>query len=192
MLGDRRIASKNALNQEPTSENSVPDFDFKRRNIFRAIIFIIITFFSLPWVFAIVGVYISDIPGLNLIFLGAQPYDGHPSVHLGRHHGTDAYFFAVFAIVLSVSLDSEYYLKQKISRSVVAGTIAFLSMYAVISGLEDGLNEQLLKRGIDVIIQPFFAWAYSSTLSWIIVACISVLVIILWFFISSKKERNST
>ena len=192
MLGDRKIASKKAREQSLPSEFTPPKLNFRKRNISRLVLLAVITFFSLPWILAIVGIYVSNVPGLNLIFLGAQSIDGHPAVHLGRHHGADAYFFAVFAIIMSVSLDSPYYLKTKISRSIIAGAIAFMSMYAIIAGFEDGLNEQLLKRGIDVIIYPFFAEAYSSTISWVIIAMISFLVIILWFFIAAHKERIST
>jgi hypothetical protein len=190
MLGDRKFVSKQVRNNELMKETTLQETNHKKRNVIRIILLGVITFFSLPWIFSMVGIYISDIPGLNLIFLGAQPYNGHPSVHLGRHHGTTAYLFAVYAIILSVSLDSQYNLKNKFSRSVIAGLIAFLSMYAFIAGLEDGLNEQLLKRGIEPFLLPFLAEAYGGTVSWIIVAIISVVFLLLWFIISLKKKRN--
>ena len=181
LLGDRLLASKQAKLQELPSDFTPPSFDFKRRNLIRIILIGIITFLSLPWILALIGIYISDVPGLNLIFLGAQPYHGLPSVHLGRHHGTTAYIFAVYAIIFSMTLDSEYYLKNIYARSLMAGGIVFLSLYAFIAGVEDGMNEQLVKRGIDTVIYPYIQYAYGYPLVWVIVAVSSLIFMIIWY-----------
>ena len=188
LLGDRLLASKQAKSQELPSDFTPPSFDFKRRNLIRIILIGIITFLSLPWILALIGIYISDVPGLNLIFLGAQPYHGLPSVHLGRHHGTNAYIFAVYAIVFSMTLDSEYYLKNIYTRSIMAGGIIYLSLYAFIAGVEDGMNEQLVKRGIDTVIYPYIQYAYGFTLIWVIVAVSSLMFMIIWYKMALRKQ----
>ena len=192
LLGDRYLTTKKSREQtESDSITSSVSFNFKRRNIARVLLAGIITFFSLPWILAIVGVYISDVPILSTIFLGRQPYpypDGLPSVHLGAHHGWDAYLFSIFAIVGSISLDSKYYLKNRAGRSVIAGGITFLSLYAFFAGLEDGINEQLLKRGLEVAIYEFFEQAYSSMFFYPLLAIVAVSFAIIWNIVARKND----
>ena len=47
----------------------------------------VLAFLALPWIFAEVGLYIGDVPGLASIFRSKQIFEGHASVHLGEHHG---------------------------------------------------------------------------------------------------------
>jgi len=191
MLGDRNLARKKAREQQIPSDFTPPVLNFKKRNSLRIISIGLILFFSLPWVFALVGIFISDIPILNLIFLGAQEYHGLPSVHLGSHHGTWAYQYAIIAVVLTMSLDSPYYLKNTLSRSIVAGGIVFLAGYAIVNGLEDGLNEQVLKRGIELISYDIIKAIYSNEIAFYsVLAGISILTIITWYRIASKKEKT--
>jgi len=192
MLGDRYLAGKEAKFQErDKSEFDVPSLEFRKRNLLRLIIFGIIIFISLPWILALVGIYASDIPGLSAIFLGRQPYPdmyGYPSVHLGVHHGWDAYLFAVMAIIASISLDSRYYLKNNKIRSIVAGGIAFFILYTVIAGTEDFLNEQIIKRGIETPIYYFFNALYTSPFRYPVTGIIAVLFALFWYYYFSKSE----
>ena len=193
VVGDRRIANKNIRSQEPLSSDfTPPELNFKKLNIARVIMTIVILFFSLPWILALFGVFISDVPVLNLIFLGRQPYGSKllPSVHLGTHHGTWAYQFGIIAILFTKFLDSKYYLKDVRARSIIAGGIVFLAGYAVINGLEDGFNEQVMKRGIDLIAYDVVGAIYSSPLFYPILAGIALFVIMLWYKFARKKERE--
>jgi hypothetical protein len=192
LLGDRYLATKKSREQTGAdSSTSLTSFNFKRRNIARLLLAGIITFFSLPWILAIVGVYISDVPLISAIFLGRQPYpypNGLPSVHLGAHHGWDAYIFSIFAIVGSISLDSKYYLKNKAFRSIIAGGIVFLSLYAFFAGFEDGINEQLLKRGLKVPVYEFFEEAYSSVFFYPLIAITAISCAIFWYYFARNND----
>ncbi len=191
LLRDRNIARKSARDQQIPSNFIPPDFKFKKRNILRLISIALILFFSLPWIFALVGIYISDIPGLGLIFLGKQPSDGLPSVHLGTHHGLWACQFAIIAIILTILLDSPYYLKNKLSRSIIVGMIVFLAGFAIINGLEDGLNEQVWNRGINLVTYDIIYAIYSMEVAFYsVLGIIAVITIILWYRSASKKEKT--
>ena len=190
LLGDRHLAKKEAVEQQFPSNFRTHVFKFKKRKILRKISIAIILFFSLPWVFALVGIYVTDIPGVGSIFLGSQSFDGLPAVHLGTHHGTWAFQFAIIAILLTISLDSRYYLKNKVSRSLLAGLIVFLAGFSIINGLEDGLNEQLLNRGIDLFIYDVVFSIYSNEIIFYpVLGMIGVMTIVLWYSIANKKEK---
>jgi len=187
-LGDRSAVRKNLRAQkEPLSGFIEPSFNFKKRNIVRITLLITVFFFSLPWITALVGVYIDYIPGLNFIFLGSQPYNGLPSVHLGEHHGFGGFLFLTMAIVLSFSLDSNYYVKNKFARSLIAGGIAVMGLYGFIGAIEDGMNEQLLKRGIDLPIYHFFKDLYHWDFLYPALAIIGLTTLFLWYYFSAKK-----
>ena len=67
----------------------------------------VIVFFSLPWVWAELGFYVSDAPVLGSIFIAEEvkpSLSGEPSlhtVHLGHHHGMDGAFLGLAALALS-------------------------------------------------------------------------------------------
>ncbi len=183
ILRDRKIARLRVKEVKMNSEKPV-QLSNKKRNMIRSVIFVVATMICLPWILALVGVYISDIPGLNLIYLGRQPYTGEnnmPSVHLGEHHGWDGYLFVLMALVASILLDNRYNLKHQLGRSIMAGGCAFFAIYAFFAIPEDFLNEQLMKRGFEVPIHAFFAQVYSSILFYPIVAGIAIGVLLVWY-----------
>ncbi len=128
------------------------DRALQKTDYIRIILLIVAFFFALPWLFAIHGIFISDIPILNLIFLGRQPgilgtnfFDYiYPSVHLGLHHGTDGYLHISYAILLSILI---FKMKNPIIRNVSIFGMGFLASYGLIAYLEDIFHEQILKRG---------------------------------------------
>jgi hypothetical protein len=63
----------------------------------------LLVFLSLPWVFAVLGFFVGDVPGLGAIFLSDEykPAGASlPVVHLGDHHGLDAALLAISALLL--------------------------------------------------------------------------------------------
>lgn len=101
--------------------------------------FIVVTFVSLPWIFAMFGIYISDyIP----IFAGRQLYHGFPMVHLGVHHGLDGYLIVV---LLPLVFKTVRRFKLKHLKIFTFGMVAGF-IWGVYLLLEDGINEQLFKR----------------------------------------------
>ena len=126
-------------------------------------------FFSIPWLLAIVGVYVSDIPLLNLIFLGQQSYEGHPAVHLGDHHGFGGWFFVTTVWILMYSRILDKIQKNWIKKFVVFA-LAFILYYGLIQVFEDGFNEQLAKRGILIGIYLYVGFHYLYQLQFLIPA----------------------
>ena len=64
---------------------------------------------ALPWIFANVGVYVGDVPGLSQVFMSKKilPEPGHPhlhAVHLGNHEGLDGWLLAATALGLRRAL----------------------------------------------------------------------------------------
>ena len=64
---------------------------------------------GIPWLFAHVGIYVGDVPGLRAIFMSKKiiPEAGHPhlhAVHLGNHEGLDGILLAATALALSRQL----------------------------------------------------------------------------------------
>ena len=64
---------------------------------------------GLPWLFAHIGVYVGDVPGLRAIYMSKTiiPEAGHPhlhAVHLGNHEGLDGILLVATALGLSRQL----------------------------------------------------------------------------------------
>ncbi|MFW9905431.1 MAG: hypothetical protein ACFFFH_13910 [Candidatus Thorarchaeota archaeon] len=111
----------------------------------------LVTFFSLPWIFAQLGFYISDFPILGIIFWARQStlQEQEPkypnAVHIGTHHGTEGFLIIVFLWIttlwiLPVILDN----RVRQSLGVITG---FGFGYAIYNAAEDFLTEQIYKRG---------------------------------------------
>jgi len=104
---------------------------------------------ALPWIFANLGFYVGDIPGLHAVFMSKKilPEPGHPTlraVHLGNHEGLDGWLLAVTALILRPCLAR---MRATRLRSILAGYLALLLCYGVMVSANDGWNEQLVKRG---------------------------------------------
>ena len=82
--------------------------------------------------------------------------------NLGSIHGYNAFVFALMAIVISTSLDTEYNVKNGFIRYCIICTILFLTFYAIIAGIEDFLNQQVINRGIDTPIYIVFNVLYNG------------------------------
>jgi hypothetical protein len=104
---------------------------------------------ALPWIFANIGIYVGDIPGLGRIFMSKQilPEPGHPhlhAVHLGNHEGLDGWLLAATALGLRRALP---HMRPTRLRPVLGGYLALLLGYGVMVAANDGWNEQIVKRG---------------------------------------------
>ncbi len=103
---------------------------------------------ALPWWFAELGFYVSDVPWLGEVFLASEvvPEPGHPdlrAVHLGRHHGTDGVLFALAALVLSRVPPR---MTRRRLRVALAAYLSLMLVYGLANALEDFWLEQLVKR----------------------------------------------
>src|SRR5439155_968590 len=104
---------------------------------------------ALPWIFANVGVYVGDVPGLSAIFMSKQilPEPGHPhlhAVHLGNHEGLDGILLAATALAMRRVLPR---MRATRLRGLLGVYLALLLAYGVMVAANDGWNEQLVKRG---------------------------------------------
>jgi hypothetical protein len=149
-----------------------------------------VTFASLPWILAAVGISVSDVPWLSGIFLGREEYQGHPAVHLGAHHGWDGWLFVTLALAGSALLDGRRNLRGRLSRALVAAGCALMFSYGVVAGAEDFVNEQLLKRGIEVALYPLLSRTYSSPWYPPATAAIGLAAGIAWFAIDPPRPRR--
>jgi hypothetical protein len=159
-----------------------PTRPFGRADLVRALAAAALLLVGLPWVFAELGFYVSDVPVLDRTFLAKEVVPstgGEPSlhaVHLGRHHGMDGVLLAISALVLSRLP------RQMASRWQVVALSAYLALmlvYGLANALQDFWTEQLVKRGtvsvrIPSLIRPDASWAWAAMLGTTLLICLAV------------------
>jgi len=123
----------------------------------------VLAFLALPWIFAEVGLYIGDVPGLASIFRSKQVFEGHASVHLGEHHGLQGLLLVVTALLLSRELPR---MTPTRLRGALAAYLALMIPYGVGNMANDGWNEQIVERGwaswqIPDMLRPGVNWAWG-------------------------------
>jgi hypothetical protein len=104
---------------------------------------------GIPWILANAGFNAGDVPGLRSIFMSKQilPEPGHPNlhaVHLGNHEGIDGILLAATALALRRVLPQ---MRATRLRGVLGFYLALMLPYGFLVALNDGWNEQLVKRG---------------------------------------------
>jgi hypothetical protein len=132
----------------------------------------IIVFAALPWVWAELGFYVSDAPVLGRIFiaeevkpsLGAEP--SLHTVHLGHHHGMDGTLLALAALALS---RVPARMPSRGEGAALALYVSLMLVYGLANALQDGWNEQLVKRGtvdakLPSMIRPDLSPAWGGIL----------------------------
>ncbi|MHA1378692.1 MAG: hypothetical protein ACTSRG_09950 [Candidatus Helarchaeota archaeon] len=164
---------------------------WQRSDYIRVIMLGLVIFFGLPWLFAIHGVFISDIPGLNSIFLGSQrgvlgtnPFDYlYPSVHLGTHHGLDGLLFIIYAVVYSILV---FVMKNSKIRNFLIFAIGILASYGLVAYLEDFFHEQIIKRGYIPSIWYIIKFLYDYSIYFGLLFGFCIWIIFYYY------ERNTT
>jgi hypothetical protein len=121
----------------------------------RIAVAVVLGLFALPWLFAEVGFYT---PGH--VFLAKQQYQGEASVHLGEHHGFEGYLLVLTALLLSRQLPNMRH------PTALAAYLSLMIPYGVGNMLNDGWNEQIVKRGwttwkIPGVLQPGLTWMWG-------------------------------
>ena len=157
-----------------------PSRPFGRADLVRALGAVALLLVGLPWVFAELGFYVSDVPVLRRIFLAEEiipSTGGEPSlhaVHLGRHHGMDGVLLAISALVLSrVPCQLGW-------RTVaLSAYLALMLVYGLANALQDFWTEQLVKRGtvsvkIPSLIRPDASWAWAAMVGATLLICLAV------------------
>jgi hypothetical protein len=157
-----------------------PTHPFDRADLLRGLAVSALLVIGLPWVFAELGFYVSDVPVLGRIFLAEEmtpSAGGEPSlraVHLGRHHGMDGVLLAISALALSRvprRLPSGW-------RAVALGAyLSLMLVYGLANALQDFWTEQLVKRGtvsvaIPSLIRPAASWAWAAIVVVALLICL--------------------
>lgn len=132
----------------------------------RIVVAALLAFAALPWIFAEVGVYIGDIPGLSSIFRSKQVFEGHPAVHLGEHHGLQGFLLVVTALLLSRELPR---MRTAWLRTGLAAYLSLMIPYGIGNMANDGWLEQIVKRGwtsweFPDMIRPGLTWIWGVTI----------------------------
>lgn len=158
-----------------------------RVDVMRFVLFGLLVFISIPWLLAVQGIYVSDIPILNLLFLGRQhgilgmsPMDYiRPAVHLGTHHGFTGFIFLSYAILFSIMV---FEMKRPVTRGIGTLGVGFLTFYGASALLEDFILEQIIKRGY---LSPFYypiKFLYDNVILFSLIFAINVLALGLLYF----------
>jgi hypothetical protein len=132
----------------------------------RIVVAAVLAFLALPWIFAEVGLYIGDVPGLASIFRSKQVFEGHRSVHLGEHHGLQGLLLVVTALLLSRELPR---MSPTRLRTALAVYLSVMIPYGVANMANDGWNEQIVERGwtdweVPDMLRPGLTWAWGVTI----------------------------
>jgi hypothetical protein len=133
---------------------------------------VVLVFAALPWIWAELGFYVDDAPVVGDLFIAEQvkpSLGGEPSlhaVHLGHHHGLDGILLALGALLLS-RVPSR--MPRKGEGTALAAYVALLLTYGLANALQDGWNEQLVKRGtsgskLPSVIRPDLSAAWLGIL----------------------------
>jgi hypothetical protein len=162
------------------SEGVGPGRRFGRSDLVRVALAAALLLAGLPWIFAELGFYVSDVPLLGRIFLAEEivPSLGdEPSlhaVHLGRHHGMDGVLLAFAALLLSRVVGD---MPSRLQRAGLTAYLSLMFVYGVANALQDFWLEQLVKRGttsleIPSMIRPDGSWAWAALLAAAALICL--------------------
>jgi hypothetical protein len=154
-----------------------------RLDLLRAVAVGALLLAALPWIFAELGFYVSDVPLLGRIFLAEEVTPspgGEPSlhaVHLGRHHGMDGVLLAVAALLLSRVVKD---MSSRTQRVALAAYLSLMGIYGLANAVQDFWLEQLVKRGttslvIPSLIRPDLSWAWGAMLVAALIICLAAL-----------------
>ena len=104
---------------------------------------------GIPWILSNAGFYAGDVPGLRSVFMSKQilPEPGHPTlhaVHLGNHEGIDGILLAATALALRRVLPQ---MRPTRLRTALSAYLALVLPYGLLVAVNDGWNEQIVKRG---------------------------------------------
>lgn len=112
----------------------------------RCAIAVILIVAGLPWVLADLGVYVSDLPLLDNLFMSKEipARETLRAVHLGHHHGMDGLVLALMGLLLGPRLVT---VSHDQIRQSLSWYLPLMVTYGVANMLNDLWLEQLVKRG---------------------------------------------
>lgn len=137
----------------------------------------VVAVISVPWLFAELGLYADDVPGLGSLVYAQEvtPEPGQPqlrAVHLGHHHGTDGALLALVALALSRQLGR---IARPRLRLATTAYLSLMLVYGLWNAVQDFWLEQLVKRGT-VSVEIPSALRPSLSLAWLVLLAGAVAV----------------
>ena len=147
----------------------------------RVLLALAFVLWSIPWIWAAFGSYVSGTPVLGQLFRARQPTPGEPglaSVHLGLHEGLAGTQMVLVALLLSRTLRTLG--ARPRLRAAVSCYLALLLCYGAVVAANDGWNEQLVKRGLVGFQLPYLL-VPSVGPGWAGLLVAALLVHLLWF-----------
>ena len=103
---------------------------------------------------------------LGSIFRSKELFEGHPSVHLGEHHGLQGLLLVVTALLLSRELPR---MRATRLRTGLAAYLSLMIPYGIGNMANDAWLEQVVKRGwtdwrIPGMLRPELTWIWGVTI----------------------------
>jgi len=146
---------------------------FQRSDWLRIAVAVVLVVAALPWIWAELGYYVNDAPVVGEPFIAEQikpSLGGEPSlhaVHLGHHHGLDGILLGLASLLLS---RVPARMPRSREATALAIYVALLLTYGLANALQDGWNEQLVKRGtvdskLPDVIRPSLSPAWAGILA---------------------------
>jgi hypothetical protein len=153
----------------------------------RTVAVVVLVALALPWILALIGVYVGDLPLVGSWFMSKEMVgsDTLPAVHLGDHHGFTGVLFAVSAIILSRVLPS---IATRWLRRLLAGFVSLMLVYGLTNAAQDFWGEQLVKRGTTTVEFPSVLLP-SLTPAW---GLIILGTLIVWAVLARFTSRDRT
>jgi hypothetical protein len=113
----------------------------------------VLVFLSLPWIFANLGFYVSDVPLLGALFMAREIPAGATlaAVHLGDHHGINGVTFFLAGLWLSRELPR---IGPALLRGATAAYLSLMLVYGAFIAAQDFWLEQVVKRGWTTVEIP--------------------------------------
>jgi hypothetical protein len=150
-------------------------------DVVRVVLAVPVLLWSVPWLFAAFGSYASDAPLIGHLYRAHEPTPGEPglaSVHLGLHEGLAGAQMVLTALLLSRLLRTiEGRPRLRASISLYLG---LLLCYGAVVALNDGWNEQLVKRGVVDFQMPYLLTP-KPEIGWALLLLAALGVHLMWF-----------
>ena len=150
-------------------------------DVLRIVLAVPVLLWSVPWLFAALGSYASDAPLIGHVYRAHEPTPGEAglaSVHLGLHEGLAGTQMVLTALLLSRLLRTIQ--GRPRLRASISLYLGLLLCYGAVVALNDGWNEQLVKRGTVDFQMPYLLTP-KPEIGWALLLLATLGVHLLWF-----------
>ncbi|MHA1270888.1 MAG: hypothetical protein ACTSPY_13930 [Candidatus Helarchaeota archaeon] len=189
LLIDHKIYSIKSKHNQVRGDVSEIELTPFYKDKFRIIMTICLIFVSLPWIFALIGIFIGDIPGLNF-FMSKQPIpweNNYPAVHLGMHHGYHGFYICVCVLLISYCIN---WIKNRKIKTFTGLMFNMVLIFGIYSIAQDFMNEQFYNyfrlNGINLPILNLVPLDLDDFRIYLVIAGIVIIGILTYKYIWKK------